>query len=239
MLTWMDFVLATLAIFTGAVVQGSIGFGSALIASPLLVLIHPGFVPAPLIMASLAFNLAVTLRESHAVQGKQVLWAASGMIPGSILAGGVLAIISQGSMEVVFGGLVLLAVGISALGTSVAPSGMTMLGAGFLSGLMNTIAGIGGPPLALVYKDAKSPQLRANLSTLFMLGAGISLLSLGLYGEIQVRDGLLALSLLPGMALGFGLSSLILPAVRKKHTRAGVLGLSALSALAVILREML
>ncbi|MBS3751051.1 MAG: sulfite exporter TauE/SafE family protein [Anaerolineales bacterium] len=239
MLTWMDFVLATLAIFTGAAVQGSIGFGSALIASPLLVLIQLDYVPGPLIIASLAFNLAVTLRESHAVRGKQVLWAASGMIPGSILAAGVLAVVSQGAMEVVFGGLVLLAVGISALGTRVAPSGMTMMGAGFLSGLMNTIAGIGGPPLALVYKDAESPQLRANLSTLFLMGAGISLLSLGLYGEVQMRDVVLALSLLPGMALGFALSSRILPAIRKKHTRPGVLILSALSALAVILREII
>ena len=239
MLSWTDFFLATLSMFTGAAVQGSIGFGSALIASPLLVLIHPGFVPAPFILASLVFNTSVALREAQAVNRHQVMWAIAGMIPGSLLAGGLLVLISQGTMEVVFGILVLLAVAISALGKSLDPAAGPLIGAGFLSGLMNTIASIGGPPLALVYKDEESPQLRANLSTLFVVGAVISLLSLLAYGEMKSTDLILALALLPGMGLGFLLSSLLLPVIRKKHTRAGVLLLSSLSAIAVILRKLL
>ena len=56
-----------LVVTVAASVQGAIGFGMALIASPILVLVNPELVPGPLMMSSLVLVTLMAIRDhAHA-----------------------------------------------------------------------------------------------------------------------------------------------------------------------------
>lgn len=55
-LTSIEWLVATIVVVTATLLQASIGFGLALLAPPLLYLIDPVFVPAPMIVAAFAVN---------------------------------------------------------------------------------------------------------------------------------------------------------------------------------------
>jgi len=57
----LPLLLASAAVAFGAMVQGAVGFGMALVAAPLLVLIRPELVPGPLLVSGLALTLLVPL----------------------------------------------------------------------------------------------------------------------------------------------------------------------------------
>ncbi|MGH3340676.1 MAG: hypothetical protein ACRDPL_17855, partial [Propionibacteriaceae bacterium] len=80
-----DLLLAVLAMSAGAAVQGAVGFGSNLVAAPLLVLLDTRFVPAPLIVMSLVLNALTSRRETAVVDRAELLPAVAGLLPGTAL----------------------------------------------------------------------------------------------------------------------------------------------------------
>ncbi|MBA2308053.1 MAG: hypothetical protein H0W01_01835 [Pseudonocardiales bacterium] len=66
-------VLIGLVVAIGAVVQGVVGFGMALIATPLLALLDPALVPVPLLLLS-SVHSVLTLGREH----RQADWHADG-----------------------------------------------------------------------------------------------------------------------------------------------------------------
>lgn len=73
---------ASAAIAFGALVQGAVGFGMALVAAPLLVLIRPQLVPGPLLVSGLALTLLVARRERDSIDLLGVKWGLVGRVPG-------------------------------------------------------------------------------------------------------------------------------------------------------------
>ncbi len=59
----LGLVLAALAMAAGTCIQGAIGFGTNLVAAPILALIDPNLVPVPVIIASALFNVLVAERD--------------------------------------------------------------------------------------------------------------------------------------------------------------------------------
>ena len=59
----------------GSTLQGSVGFGMGLLASPILVLIDQRFVPAPLLLSILCLTTLLTLRERRAIDVMGLRWA--------------------------------------------------------------------------------------------------------------------------------------------------------------------
>lgn len=238
-MTLLQWVIASLAIGTGAALQGSIGFGMALVASPILVMVDPRFIPEPYMLSALILSISMVRRERGSVDLNGVKWAIVGRIPATVLAGWLLVVVPQDIMVLVFGVIVLVAVAISASGVRFPPVRSNLIGAGFLAGLMGTIATIGGPPMAIVYQESDSPTLRSTLSAYFIFGGLFSLITLFAYGRVGWPEFFLALALCPGIILGYLLSSRLLPHIRRNHTRAGVLILAAVSAVIVIVRQIL
>ncbi|ANB03135.1 hypothetical protein [Ectothiorhodospira sp. BSL-9] len=62
-----QWLLATLVLIIGAIIQGGIGYGVALLGAPLLYLIHPQLIPAPMLIVGMALPLLILLREWRAV----------------------------------------------------------------------------------------------------------------------------------------------------------------------------
>lgn len=228
-------MVSCLIVAVSAALQGSVGFGFALVAAPLLLLIDHRMVPGPVLFASLPLALMMAYRERGSVDMPGLKWSFVGMLPGTVVGAALLASIPDGEISLFSGGLVLLAVGMSLCGLYFRPTPGTLLGAGVLSGIMNVTASIGGPPMALVYQDRPGSRLRGTLSSYFIFSSGLSLLVLMVMGNFGIDKVEMSLLLLPGTLVGFVVSNRTLSLLDRGYTRAAVLTLSALAALAAIL----
>jgi len=233
-LTLLDIVLAITIVAIGTAIQSAIGFGLAMVAAPLLVLISRSFVPGPLIVAALFLVVWMSYADRHALDLSNLKAALMGRLIGTPPAALLIGSLSAATYDLVFGSLVLLAVLISLIHTNISASPRNVFLATIASGFMSTISSIGGPPLALVYQNARGPALRANLSILFTMGCIVSLTALILVGKFQLRDLVYSAILLLGVIPGVNLSGPIKRRIYKQTVRPILLGLCAISALLVL-----
>jgi uncharacterized membrane protein YfcA len=235
-LSTLEMVLSITIIGVAATLQGSVGFGMALVAGPLLALIDPRFIPGALIFSALVLNPLVLRRESVALDVRGLRVSIAGLLLGTLAAALVVVRISERGFAVVFALLVLVAVFMNAVGWRLAPTRSAVLGAAVLGGFMGTIAGINGPPMALVYQDARAERLRSTLAGYFIAAALVSLGSLIAIGHYGLPELGLSLLLAPGVVIGFLISSYIAPHLGGGRVRPLVLLISAASAVALLAR---
>jgi len=239
MMSPAQLLLVTAVVGAGAALQGSIGFGLGLMAAPLLVLIEPRLVPAPLLLASGVLTVLLTHRERHAIIMDDLKWSLGGRVLGTLPALAILTAIPGDRLGLAFGALVLLGVGLTASGWHLPPSPRVLLGAGALSGFMATTAAIGGPPMALVYQHESGPRIRATLSAYFVVGVAISLTGLALVGRFGLTEAALAGALLPAILIGFWVSRHTARRLDRGSLRPALLTVSAASAAAVIVKHLI
>lgn len=232
-------LLGALAVAAGSSIQGVTGFGSNLLAVPLLLLIDERFVPGPIVVAGTVLNLLMATRADPSEINPKVRLTILGQLPGAIMAALLLAAMPQRALILAFAGSVLLASIASASGWRPPFNKGTLIGAGAASGFFGTMAGIGGPPVALMFQDESGPTLRATLARHFLAGALVTIPALIVVGRLGLEDLLIALALLPGTFLGFSLSGRLTRMADTRTVRPLVIGLSALSAVAVAARELL
>jgi len=237
--TLTQFVATTTIVAVGAALQGTIGFGLALFAAPLLLFVDPRLVPGPMLGASGLLTLLMARREWHGVQRGDLAWALGGRLVGTAVALGVLGLLTPHGLDLVFGGLVILAVLLTATGRHPRPAPGTLLGAGALSGFMGTTTSIGGPAMALVYQGEPGPRLRGTLAAFFVVGVMASVAGLALVGRFGAVEARLTVLLLPGIVIGYLLSRHTMTALDRGLLRPAVLVVCTLAGLAVILRRLL
>lgn len=230
---------AAFIIAVGSFLQGAVGFGSALFAAPLLILLDPRFVPGPLIFTGLILSVLAMRRDAADFAASRIGWTLSGRLPGSAIGAATLGIIPMHELNVLLASLVLLAIAITVSGFEPRTNRRSLLLAGLLSGFMGTTASIGGPPLALVYQRLPGPVLRWAMAANFLVGGVVSLGLLSMAGRFGPPDLLVGAILLPASALGFAFSHLGARYVDAGRTRVAVLGVSALSSVAILLQELL
>lgn len=222
----------------GGAIQGAVGFGANLFASPLLVLLDPAYVPGPLLISAMVFNGLMMRRDPGAHHWRQIRWPIAGLLPGSVAAAAIVASVSSRGLAIVFGLVILGAVGLSASGLHPPRNRGTLLVGGAASGFMGTAVGIGGPPVALLFQHATGPELRGALARFFEVSCLISiglLIAVGRFGPADVVRGVW---LLPGTITGYFVSGWLAPRIDAGHVRVAVLALSAASALIVLVRAL-
>jgi uncharacterized protein len=227
---------AIAVIGAGAALQAVTGMGMALLAAPLLALIDPAFVPGPALCAVMALSAAVAWRERVAIDRRILATGLFGLACGCALGAAVMALLSGYDLARVFGALILVAVLLSLFGTRLPAGRIALLVGGAASGVLGTMAGVHGPPIALVLQHEAPERLRGTLCAFFAIGCLVSLSALavaGIFGLAQLRLGL---ELLPGVALGFAVAPFLVRLVDRRRARASVLVISTLSALALMLR---
>ena len=148
-----------------ACVQGCIGFGMALIAAPILVLVDPALVPGPLMASGLLLVSLVALRDRAHADLETVRWAILGNVGGAAAGAWVLTLLDASGFSLLFGLLVLVGVALSASGLHVRVSRGSTLGAGMLGGFMATTSAIGGPPVALVYQHSEAARTPSAIAS--------------------------------------------------------------------------
>jgi len=225
---------ALVAVTVGTAVQSLTGFGMAVIAAPILVLINPDYLPAPILALGCVLSLLNCARYRHRMHFGNTRLALSGRVPGAALGIWLLALLPQSFFFLSFSLLIILSVILSYHHFSVSQSPRNLLIAGFFSGLMGTTTSVGGPPMALAYQNSELSTARAELGLFFLLGTLMSLCFLLLSGNFSHRQLLLTLPLLPAVLAGFWLS-LKLDKRFQAHYLKPLIALLSLSASAVIL----
>ncbi len=230
-------LIAMSLIFVGSYVQTAIGFGLAIVAAPLLFSVSPDYVPAPILICAFFISLlnAMKLRSDISIGGLKM--ALIGRVPGSILGGFILVMVSSDTLSIWLGLLVWFAVAVSLLPYRIEPTPKRMAVAGFFSGLFGTSSSIGGPPMALLLQHQDANQLRGNLSAFFLFSSIISMVVQIPIGFMTFHHVMLSLPLIPAAWLGYVLARKTTHALPKEKIRIGALVLCLVSGTTAIWRS--
>lgn len=194
---------ALVVVFFAAIVQIGLGMGFGLTAAPLLALLDPALVPAPMLVLGFVTASWGAWRERGGIVWREVGLGSVGRIAG--VAGGALVLavlVDHKTFLLIFGGLIALAVILSASGWRLAFTARSLLAMSTVSGLMGTITSVGAPPMALIYQHRGVAHARPTMSAFFALGCLLSLGGLFASGWAGPRDLVLALALAPAMLAG-------------------------------------
>ena len=232
-----EILTVVLTVLFGATLQGSVGFGMGLLASPILILIDPRFVPGPILLSTTVLTVLLVYRERTAIDFHGMQWAMGGRFVGTVLASAILLVVSAEQLVLLIGVFILSAVGMSLSGFRFDPIRPVLVVAGMLSGLLGTVASVGGPPMALVYQHAAGARIRSTMSGFFLLGTILSLGALWYVGRFDAYEIQLTLVMLPSVLTGFVLSKWTAVYVDRGYVRPAVLSVAAGAGLLVIIRQ--
>jgi len=223
-----------LVIFAATIIRSTFGFGEALIAVPLLALILPLRVAAPL-----AVLLSITIATVVVVQGwRKIHLSGAGWLLLPTLLGipiGV-ALLTSSHQQVVKAILALLIIAFSGymLAVSNPPQLHTehriwLLGCGFLAGILGGAYGMNGPPL-VVYGTLRrwTPQyFRATLQGYFLPASVIAMAGYrftNLWTPVVTHDYLICLpAAIPAIFLGRWLNRRLRGESFLKYVHAGLI----------------
>lgn len=221
-------------VYVGSTVQASIGIGLGMIASPMLLLADPDFIPAAIMLAVLPLTFTIAWVDRRHIAPRDVGYAVAGRVPGTIAGALVVASLSDELLAVLVAGSVLLAVVASITGRLFRPTDRALVIAGLASGFAGTTTGVGGPPMALTYQNSDPATMRATISAFFSIGSVMSIAALWLAGEIGVRQLQLTAMILPGVVLGIVTARLVKDSLRPEVVRPAVLVICTTAAVALL-----
>jgi uncharacterized protein len=230
----LQFALESVIVAVASALQASTGMGMALLAAPLLALIDPALVPGPVLCAVMVLSAVVAWRERDTLDGRMLAPAILGLFVGTAIGTTVLALFVGWHLAQVFAALILGAVLLSLFGMPIRAGRFALLLGGAASGVLGTMAGVHGPPIALVMQHEPPERLRAMLCAFFAIGCAIALLALASIRVFGVAEVGLGLKLLPGVAVGLVFAPVIAARIDRRRARIAVLAISALSALALL-----
>jgi uncharacterized membrane protein YfcA len=164
-----------LVVFIATVIRSAFGFGEALIAVPLLVLIIPVGIAAPVaVLLSITIAAIVVVQDWRKIHLRSTGWLLLPTFLGIPLGVSLLTSVHQHAIKIALAILIIVFSGYSVLGRKPPElpndSRAWLLGCGFLAGVLGGAYGMNGPPL-VVYGAMRrwSPQhFRATLQGYFL-----------------------------------------------------------------------
>jgi hypothetical protein len=220
-------VIALIVTVAASALQGTIGFGFSVISVPILTLLYPGLTPIPQLLMVAPLTVFMALRERSSLDLRGAGWIVAGRFPGAVIGALLLANVSRRALDGLIAGVILTAVVALAVGFSIRLTPVNKFVAGLLSGVSGTTSAIGGPPLALLYRNEAGATLRSSLAAIFTIGVTINLTTLWIAGQIHREDLMTALLLVPAVGVGLFLSRYLTGRVEGEALRRGILIVSA------------
>lgn len=238
----VELIIALIVTFGAAAVQGTIGLGFAVVSVPILRAVSPLLAPVPQLLVTIPLTVSVFWRERHHVDLSGTGWIIAGRVPGLFIGIALLKLAQSSGLEtqldLLIAVLVLFAVALIASNLHVRRTAPVKFGAGTASGMMAMVASIGGPPVALLYRDETGPTIRSTLSAVFTVGVLMTLTGRILSNEIRGTDVQVALLIFPAMVLGFLASHRLRRHAEGGRIRMAILVVSTVAAAALILRSL-
>jgi uncharacterized membrane protein YfcA len=177
-------LLAALAVAVGVAAQSVTGFGFSLVSAPFLVAAYraPAGVQLNLLLST-AVNLVVLAREHRHVDHRAAALLLAPALVAIVPTAYAVRRLARGPLTVAAGLVCLAAVAAVAAGARLhRMTGRTgTVAVGLVSGAMNVVAGISGPPVVLFALNAAWPpeRLRPTMQLFFLALNVLTLLSLG------------------------------------------------------------
>ncbi|WP_413490063.1 sulfite exporter TauE/SafE family protein [Shewanella baltica] len=231
--------LASLIVFLGALTQSLIGFGLAVVASPLLYIVDPQLVPGPVIAMGFTISLLTLFRERGHLEFNGLQYALIGRVPGGFIGASLLLFAPQPILGLSIAAIVTVAVILSLYKFSLPVNKKTLFGAGVVSGIFGNIAAIGGPPMAILLSGKDASQFRAALSAFFIFSSTIAMVILAITGLLELKHLWLSLMLLPSVLLGYLVAGRLVGSVDKDKTKMATLVLCSISALVLTVKSVI
>jgi hypothetical protein len=229
-------IVAAVITAVGAAVQGTVGFGYAIVTVPLLSLLDPRLAPVPQILTTIPLTFIAAWHERRHIDLKGAGWIAAGRLPGMALGALLVALASHRVLDLLIGASVAMGVGAVAWRVRVRRGRAVDFSAGVVSGVTGYVSGIGGPPIAILYRDARGPAIRATLSALFAIGVLATVAGRLATGQITALDLTLGLLLAGPVVAGTWASRFLHRRVEGRMLRVAVLVLSAFAGVGLMLR---
>lgn len=237
-LALQELIFLGFLVFISAAVQGVLGFGFAVIASPIIVQINPSLIPQLLSLLGLPLALRVFFREKSKVNWQPVKFLIIGRIVGGPVGLYFLTTLDPKPLSISVG-LIVLSAGLgSFFGWNVKRNPKNSFIAGTLSGIFGMIAAIGGPPVAILYRGTKGDEFRPSLNAVFTLGIMITLSLLFFNGNLNIDHITLFLYLVVPVLLGIRFSTSIFAFVSDKLIADMVTYFSIVSGVIVVYRSL-
>ena len=186
---WLTVVAIFALAATAACVQALSGFGFSLFIVPFLaMLIGPRDTVVLANMMSIFFSAlqAFTLRHSAERRTAGILML--GSIVGMPVGVAVLLLLDPTLLQVVIASMVIVFTLVLMRGVALHSAGLAGdLGAGFISGVLNTSTSMSGPPVVLYLQGKKLPplQFRATTATFFAVTSAIAVVLLLASGSFK------------------------------------------------------
>lgn len=164
-----------LVVFFATTIRSALGFGEALIAVPLLALIIPIEIAAPIaVLLSITIAAVVVIQDWNSIHLRSAAWLLASTIPGIPLGIALLTSIHQHAVKGLLAILILAFSGYSLAGRKPpelrSDSRIWLLGCGFLAGVLGGAYGMNGPPLVVYGAMRRWPprHFRATLQGYFL-----------------------------------------------------------------------
>ncbi len=236
MIDWSLVLTLGIALFAGAFVQSSIGFGMSVVAAPFIVVFAPDLLPGALLVTSFSLPLVQLGLAPVDIAWRSLSWALLGRLlltPVGVVA---VAVLSVRSISIVVALLILLTVGTSLATIRIRNTPVTAGTAGGLAGVTGTATSIGGPFLALVLQNEKPDRLRATLAAFFLVGAMISAAALAIAGEFSRHQFLSGLVWTPFLLLGYAAAAPLRARLDTERLRRAVLAFCVIAGVSILVR---
>ncbi len=242
----LSLLLLTLALLIiGALAQRIAGLGFAMVVSPFLVLVmgpHHGIVLVNL--CGVFSSLLIIHHVWKDIRWRPFIWlivpALIGSLPGSFLANA----LPSGPLSIIVGGMVLLALGVTAVltrkGHVLGDTGPHRGVAGLFAGFTNSLSGVGGPVLTAYAELTRWPQrdFAATLQPFFIITGSFSAATKVIAdpSTLPVFDWWQWLLLAVAIVLGVQIGNRLAPKVHDKLARRLVLLMAVIGAVTAVVK---
>ena len=200
-------ILASCAVLFAAFVRGLSGFGFALILAPLLLLLlNPVAVVITILFLGFFSHIGVVLWSLKRIELKRIYPMLASSLLGIPLGVWIISVIAPSLLKIVIGAVIITFAIPMAIGFRKTISHERLGGgiAGFLSGMLATSTGLGGPPLVLFMHNQGWPKqaIHPSLAAYLLFLTTFSLMALYVSNQVHVETVVTAASLLPTMFIG-------------------------------------
>ncbi|MCW8918814.1 MAG: sulfite exporter TauE/SafE family protein [Gammaproteobacteria bacterium] len=237
----IQLLLAALLIFGAYLMRGIAGFGSGLIAIPLLALMLPLTIVVP--MVGLLDYLASTthgVRHRQSIQWRELLPLLPFTFTGVLTALYLFQTLEGELLRSALGGFIVLYAFYSLLSAGPATHGSRLWAApaGALGGLIGTLFGTGGPfyVIYLRLRQLDKGAFRATAATIFLIDGSSRIVGYFFSGFYQLDTMLLLAAALPVMVVGMYLGGHIHTTLSQRAFQQAIGVLLLGSGLALLLR---
>ena len=238
-LTLNTFILINFILIIGSILQMATGVTAGIIIVPFIAMISYTLMPVPIVFASLALTGLMTYKGRKHIDTKNIPQISLGMLVGIILSLYILKNIELQHMGLIIGLFLLASIIISIKVKSFTLNTSINYAGGFLSGVMGTMALVGGQILALLFQNHPLESLKSTLAFLYTLFSLTLLIIFYMFGEFSYEQLIMGFYMMPGFIIGFFIAPIFSKYFNPKYSKTVVLVMATLGAVSLIGKSLL